>query len=114
MTTVEIHNEDFHASIVLDKLAELPMPHIRKIFKLMKSAPYENELSIYQTSSWLSEMIADRKAFWERASSEYRTGWSLRTDRVTHANNRKLIEKVRKAKLEYDRWTKIQAIFNET
>lgn len=110
--TVEIRNDTFHASIILERLAELPIPKIRKIFKLMSNDP-SNKPAIDQTAIYLTEAIPGAKAEWAYAYRDYCNGWSLKTTRATRANNRKLIANVRKAKSNHDRLCRIQTIFNQ-
>lgn len=120
MTSVEIRNGDYHAFIILDKLAELSIRNIRKIFKLMKHAPASwidepaNQAAIDQTGHFLRLAVTDAKTEWAATSNYCRDQWSQHTDRVAKARNRKLLAAVHKAKAAYDRLIRIQSIFNET
>ena len=119
MSAVEIRDGEYRAMIILDTLPELPMPNIRKIFKLMKHAPgwddaIENRLAEEQTADFLKAAVTDSEASWKQASSDYMHMWSLHTDRTTQANNRRLMADVRRTKNRHDRFVRIQTIFNET
>ena len=119
MTTIEIRNGDYQAFIILDKLAELPIRNIRKIFKPMKRVSTQddelkNQPAIDRTEHFLQSVIADAKAEWAATSNYCRDQWSRHTDRDAKAKNRKLLAAVRKAKARYVRLTRIQTILNET
>jgi len=119
VSTVEIRDGEYCAVIILDTLAELPMPNIRKIFKLMKHAPgwddsLKNQLAEEQIADFLKASVTDSEASWKQASSIYTRMWRFSMERASQANNRRLLADVRRTKARHDRFVRIQTIFNET
>lgn len=118
---IYIRNDYFRADIFLDRLADLPVQNIRKLFTLMLLAAWENEAAITALDDYLEDAIPDSKKAWDEASAAYQHGWHKvsnpkKRDRITleviQTNNR-LTAALKWAKSQYERWVKIQALWKD-
>lgn len=122
---IRIQNGDFRAEIFLDRLTDFSTPNLRKLFKLMLSADWENEAAIMDTSAYLDAAVLDGKKEWEDASAVYRScyrdaknAWGLilsaKQRRDINRENARLTKMVKQAKSQYEHWVKIQALWDDT
>lgn len=96
MTSIEIHAGSYHADVLLDALPDLPINNIRKLFRIIFKAAWENPQSILSISDWIKNAIPEAESEW-RAES-------VKLQNTYYAT---------KAKVRYERLMKIQSIFNE-
>jgi len=119
--TIIISADKFCASIFLDKLPELLIPQLRKIFTLMHQFYHENQEAVQTMNDYISEAAPTAKTDLARAICEYQTGFvnperigSPKAAKDARVKNRKLSRAVGSAKRRYERWLKIQAAWNRT
>ena len=106
-TLISMQADTFHADIYMDRLIDLPVTNIRKLFKL---------LHLYR---W--EAVQESKDAWKQASADYVHGWrkvdnpKSRYPAVvkTLKNNGRLTRQLKAAKARHERWAKIQSIWAE-
>lgn len=111
----------FQATMILEAIPVLTLLKIRKLFKLILSAPQKNAEVIRTITSYLPREIAKAKAVYQKASKEYLDkhcpAFDSRGYCVPKAQqariNRPLISAVKKAKANFERAQKIQFIFQE-
>lgn len=116
--TVRIREGDFWAQVAIDKLPVLTLRNTRKLFHLMLTSG-ENQGSIEALREKLPAMVEAAKEHWKAASAYYAAGYhhvsnpKSRNESVRYQlrMNRGLSVAVRKAKAEYERWVKINSIF---
>lgn len=120
--------DTFHATIYLPGLLDLPLKNVCKIFTTMLWDDRENEQAIQNTELFLEDIVPKSKQTWDAASVRYQQEWRLikkpttvrRTrkdierDAAIRAHNDELTRAVKKAKRQYERWVKIQALWNDT
>lgn len=125
---VSFSQDAFHATIRLSYLSDLPIKNVCMIFSLMLRDERENEQAIRDTELYLENIVPENRAAWDKASVQYQREWRLiekpTTVRQTkaqiaktaaiRAHNDALIRAVKKAKRQYERWAKIQALWNDT
>lgn len=121
MTTVVIRADSYHAVIFLDALPQLPINNIRKLFRIMFQAAWENPQSIWTTADWIKNVIREAESEWRATSAEFQNKYRTTDDRgyfipeaMREKINRPLFPPIKKAKARYERLMKIQSIFNET
>lgn len=125
--TVSFSQDTFHATLLLSGLLDLPIKNIRKIFSIMFSEPRQNEQAIHDMELYLEDIVPDSKQAWDVASIRFQREWrkiekptGRRTKAQIHASaelkahNDELIRKVKTCKTQYERWVKIQALWNDT
>lgn len=126
--TVSFSQDTFHATVLLPGLLELPIKNIRKIFSIMLSEPWQNEEAIRNTELYLEDIVPDSKQAWGDASVRFQREWrmiekpaTVRRTKVEisktaaiQRHNDELTRAVKKAKRQYERWVKIQALWNDT
>lgn len=126
--TVSFSQDSFHATIYLPSLLDLPVKNVHKIFTIMLWDDRENEQAIRDTELFLEDIVPESKQAWTAASVRYQQEWRLIEKRATVRRTRKDIERdaairahndeltraVKKAKRQYERWVKIQALWNDT
>ena len=96
--TVNFSQDTFHATIYLPSLLDLPLKNVCKIFTTMLWDDRENEQAIQNTELFLEDIVPESKQTWDAASVCYQKEWRL----------------IKKAKRQYERWVKIQALWNDT
>lgn len=128
MTAVVIRADSYRAKVALDLFPELPLSNIRKLFRIMFRAAWENESSIQTINDWLSKAILSAKADWGTATLEYGNRWKdlktfssglwnlqpqQRRRKIAEQRrlNRELTATLKAAKTAYDRLVKIQSEF---
>lgn len=124
---VSFSQDTFHATIALSALLDLPVKNVRYIFSLMLWDDRVNEQAIQDTELYLENIVPDSKKAWDDASIRFQREWRLiekPTRRRTkaeiskaaaiRARNDELTRAVKKAKAQYERWVKIQALWNDT
>lgn len=89
---INIRKDDFHAMLFLDQLINLPIRNLRKIFRLALSGSRENEAAITTLNAYLDTIVSDSKKAEEKISDP---------------------RAAKKAKALYERWVKIQALWND-
>lgn len=110
---------DFRADVYLDRLIDLPVTNIRKLFKLMLSEPCSNREAIEATTAYLDAAVHASNDAWGEASKEFVHGWrKVDNPKSRHPavveklkNNKRLTRTVKAAKARYERWVKIQTIW---
>ena len=126
--TVNFSQDTFHATIYLPSLLDLPLKNVCKIFTTMLWDDRENEQAIQNTELFLEDIVPESKQTWDAASVRYQKEWRLikkpttvrRTrkdierDAAIRAHNDELTRDIKKAKRQYERWVKIQALWNDT
>ena len=126
--TVSFSQDSFHATIYLPSLLDLPVKNVRKIFSIMLWDDQESGQAIQDTGLFLENIVPDSKQVWHEASVRYQQEWRLIEKRATvrrtrkdierdaaiRAHNNELTRTVKKAKSQYERWVKIQALWNDT
>lgn len=121
MPTVTFRQDTCTVALYLEKLCELPVANVRKLFAMMLSEPWNNEDAIQQTGAFLNEIVPESKELWHLASIEFQNGWRLvrnkrsRTPDVVEKLNRnkQLTRAVKRAKAQYERWEKIRSLWAE-
>lgn len=122
MTTINFTQDTSRFVLYLDRLPELAIKNIRKIFTIMLSEPGSNEDAILSTSQFLTEIVPSSKEAWAQASREYQNGWRLAPNTKSRhpqvleirRENRRLTEAVKCTKKQYERWLKLQTLWNDT
>lgn len=92
---IHIYSGSFQAELFLDRLADLPLPKIRKIFMLVFSAASENGMAIATADAYFTAAVTDSKKIWEDAKAEN-------------------MYSTKKLQAKYERWVKIQNYWNDT
>lgn len=72
---ITINTGDYHADIYFDRLEDMPLSNIRKVFKLLLADPWSNEGAIRQMTLYLDAAVIESKEAWKQASIEYQNGW---------------------------------------
>lgn len=115
-------------TLLLPKIHELPVQNLRKLFAMMLSEPRNNQEAIQDTELFLENIVPDSKRAWHDASVRFQQEWRLIEKPVTARRTKKDIERdsairahndvltraVKKAKRQYERWVKIQALWHGT
>lgn len=83
---LHIKNGSYHAEIDPDKLPGLQLPKIRKLFRLMFAASWENAEAIEKLEILLPEEVITTQEEWKKTKTKF-------------------------AKARYDRWLKIKSIY---
>lgn len=126
--TVSFSQDTFHATIALSALLDLPVKNIRKIFSIMLWDDRVNEQAIQDTGLYLENIVPDSKKAWDDASIRFQREWrqiekpttvrrtkaQIQKTAAIRAHNNELTRTVKKAKSQYERWVKIQALWNDT
>ena len=66
---ITINTGDYHADIYFDRLEDMPLSNIRKVFKLLLADPWSNEGAIRQMTLYLDAAVIESKEAWKQASS---------------------------------------------
>lgn len=120
-TLIHIQADTFRADIYMDRLIDLPVTNIRKLFKMLYSYRWENERAIDSLVPYLAGAVQESKDAWKQASADYVNGWrKVDNPKSRHPavvetlkNNNRLTSKVKAAKARHERWAKIQSIWAE-
>lgn len=120
-TLMSMRAGTFHADIYMDRLIDLPVTNIRKLFKLLHLRRWENEQAIDRLVLYLARAVQESKDTWKQASADYVNGWrKVDNPKSRHPavvetlkNNNRLTSKVKTAKTRHERWAKIQSIWAE-
>ncbi len=72
---IHIRNGSFTATVLFDRLVDLPVQNIRKLFNLMLSAEWENVPDIAKTSAYLDAAVPESKQAWDDASVRFQREW---------------------------------------
>lgn len=121
-TLISIQADTFHADIYMDRLIDLPVTNIRKLFKLLHLYRWENERAIDSLVPYLAQAVQESKDAWKLASREFTDGWrEVSNPKSRHPavvetlkNNNRLTRKVKAAKARHERWVKIKALWADT
>lgn len=121
MPTVTFRQDSCTVALHLEKLCELPVANVRKLFAMMLSEPWNNEDTIQRTGAFLNEIVPESKALWHLASIEFQNGWRLVRNKRSRApdvveklnRNKQLTRAVKRAKAQYERWEKIRSLWAE-
>lgn len=88
----------------------------------MLSEPWNNADAIAATVSTIDDLIVESKEAWRTASTEFQRGyidtkfqpaWTKAQIRKADANNKKLLDAVKRAKATHERMLKIKAAYEE-
>jgi hypothetical protein len=128
-TVIYFNAESATFQIVLERLADLPLTNISKLFKLLFASAWNhnNRRAIDAVSLWFPTALENAKTTWGMTAVEFDKGWrDLKSyaielppkDRKKAVSkqrqlNQFLTTALRNAKTDYERLVKIQAIFNE-
>lgn len=120
-TLISMQADTFHADIYMDRLIDLPVTNIRKLFKMLYLYRWENERAIDSLVPYLAGAVQESKDAWKQASADYVDGWhKVDNPKSRHPavveilkNNNRLTRKVKAAKAQHERWAKIQSIWAE-
>lgn len=118
---ITINTGDYHADIYFDRLEDMPLSNIRKVFKLLLADPWSNEGAIRQMTLYLDAAVIESKEAWKQASIEYQNGWRnvfnkksrLKEDRQKLRENNRLTAAVKRSKARHERWVKLQTCWAE-
>lgn len=118
-TLVHIQADTFRADIYLDRLCDMTVPNIRKLFKLLYLNRYENEQVIDRLVPYLEQATQESGDAWKLASREFADGWrKVSNPKSRHPavvetlkNNNRLTRKVKAAKTQHERWAKVKALW---
>ena len=121
MPAVTFRQDTCTIALHLEKLCELPVANVRKLFAMMLSEPWNNEDAIQQTGAFLNEIVPESKELWHLASIEFQNGWRLVRNKQSRApdvveklnRNKQLTRAVKRAKAQYERWEKIRSLWAE-
>ena len=121
MNTIKIRSGDFYAELYPERLGELPRSNFRKILRLMRGAPWENQAALDSLGVYLKDQVRDTKAAWGKASQDYVAGWKLVPNKKsrkkmvvdTLRENRRLKAAVKRAKGAYDTAVALQTIYEK-
>lgn len=121
-TLISMQADTFHADIYMDRLIDLPVTNIRKLFKLMHRWDFDNRQAIDRLTAHLEQAIQEGEDAWKLASREFTDGWrKVSNPKSRHPavvetlkNNNRLTRKVKAAKARHERWVKIKAIWADT
>ena len=109
--TITIRNGTFEAVIVLERLPDLPLANIRRLFKLMLT-DYRNEDACKALEEYLPAAVASTKEAWRKFSSEYTSGWKLNpSNNKEKRANETLTARLKAAKAAHTRAAKIQTLY---
>ena len=61
---ITINTGDYHADIYFDRLEDMPLSNIRKVFKLLLADPWSNEGAIRQMTLYLDAAVIESKEAW--------------------------------------------------
>lgn len=120
-TLISMQADTFHADIYMDRLIDLPVTNIRKLFKLLHLYRWENERAIDSLVPYLAQAVQESKDAWKQASADCVHGWrKVDTPKSRHPavvetlkNNGRLTRQLKAAKARHERWAKIQSIWAE-
>lgn len=125
--TVSFSQDTFHATISLPCLPDLPVKNIRKIFSIMLLDKWANEQAIQDTELYLESIVPDSKKAWDDASIRFQREWQpikkptrkrtkaeISKTAAIRAHNDELTRAVKKSKAQYERWVRIQALWEDT
>lgn len=125
--TISFRQETCRITLSLPRLCEMPAKNLRKAFSMLLSEPWNNQGALDGLQRFLPDMVVQAKADWEQASRNYQNGWRLiepptrrrtrqevQADAAIRANNEALIRAVKKSKALYERWVKIQQLWEDT
>ena len=105
-----------------DALVNLALPNKKKLFRMMLSEPWNNAAAIAATVVALDQLVTDSKEEWRAASVAFQKGYvdtmfqyELTKAQVkkANANNKKLLDGVKRAKATHERMLKIKAAYEE-
>lgn len=124
---ISFRQDTCRITLSLPRLCEMPAKNLRKAFSMLLSEPWNNQEAIDGLQRFLPDMVVQAKADWEQASRNYQNGWRLiepptrrrtrkevQADAAIRANNEALIRAVKKSKAHYERWVKIQQLWEDT
>lgn len=121
MPQISFKQDTCTVNLFLDKLCDLPLANVRKLYAMMLSEPDRNAAAIIALGEYFETAIADSKAAWALASKEYQNGWRLVPDKrsrtpaavETLTRNKQLTRAVRRAKAQHERWVKLKTLWAE-
>lgn len=109
--TITIRNGTFEAVIVLERLPDMALANIRKLFKLMLS-DYRNEDACKVLEEHMVTTVAATKEAWRVASLECTHGWkSHPSNSKDKRANQTLTTRLKAAKAAHTRAAKIQTLY---
>lgn len=108
---LEIHDGNFHLTIHLGKLHELPIPNYRRLLRKYPDA-------MKPLGAYLRGQVSVCKAEWDRCSREFANGWRIadphsRTpeNRAKLSENKRLEKNLSAAKHTYEAYKRLLQIY---
>ena len=113
---IVFRSSDGYIRIHSDKLPEVSITKLRKVFGFALSWAWTNRDAIQAMPALIAEEVAKAQDTWRISSEAYVGGWKLggEHDRLIAKNNKHLIADVKRAKAAFDRWEKIRTIWEIT
>ena len=121
MPAVKLGQDTCTVTLNLEKLCDLPLANIRKLYAMILSEPWraDNTDAAATVSAILDEAIETSKRAWAMASSEYQNGWRLVRSKKARdpetveilSTNKALTRAVRRTKAAHEHWKKLKAIW---
>lgn len=109
--TITIRNGSFEAIITLERLPDLPLAKIRKLFKLA-ATDYRNDEAREVLERYLVTAVSATKDAWRIASTEYANGWKkCPVSNKERRANQTLTTRLKAAKAAHTRIAKIQTLY---
>ncbi|MFR0911830.1 MAG: hypothetical protein ACLSF6_03430 [Evtepia gabavorous] len=112
---ITINTGDYHADIYFDRLEDMPLSNIRKVFKLLLADPWSNEGAIRQMTLYLDAAVIESKGPGNRPARSIRTAGAMCSIRKPPQRgppkapeNNRLTAAVKRSKARHERWVKLQ------
>ena len=121
-TLVHIQADTFRADIYLDRLCDMTIHNLKKLFRLAKKAQFENEAAIQSIRSYFDEVIPEAQETMRTAAKAYEDGWR-KVDKPRSRNpktveqlrlNKELTVRFKQAHARYERLVASRKVFEET
>lgn len=107
-----------YALVYPNALIQLPITNIKKLFKLMCAEDGRNDKAIGITEDWLKALVVLKHKVWDWRSQAYQNGYKdtrylmqLHNKSVIEANNKKLLNAVKRSKSEYEKAVRLEQYF---
>ena len=119
--TLRISIGDYSATILLDRLPELPRRNARKILRMLYDPRNQYRMEPSEMDGVLRDRVQTAEAAWREASRQFVNGWKLvdkqkaqsRDTLAIRVENRRLKNAVKRAKTRRDHWAAVKAINDE-
>lgn len=119
--TLRISIGDYSATILLDRLPELPRRNARKILRMLYDPRNQYRMEPSEMDGVLRDRVQTAEAAWREASRQFVNGWKLvdkqkarsKDTLAIRMENRRLKNAVKRAKACRDHWAAVKAINDE-